>query len=394
MKITKRLLSFCLIVVLCLSVCAPVSAEETFSYFLLRPENFTLPELWTVQKDTNKYSPALPGNYLKSSKSGPAAETSVYITEEGDYAIWVMVLDYNNAEFGKRNARVSVDGTIDEQAFGSTIKDGFTWSRSKNVYRLTPGLHTIGVSVGYPSTCFSAVFVTNDLSFTLDENTLYTDIEQYSDTSKPTFSGEIVAERDSVSSFTVTFPTAEDNIGIAGYGYFLNDEPISVDETNSYRAEGLMPLKSYTVKVTAYDSLGNTTVLEEDINLFDWRLLDAKLTDSTDLEIENLSQLIGGQTSVKVAFEFEKLIGGLKRPFLFAGIYTKDEKRMVSYNLSRWNAVGAAGAVVSKSVELTLPQEVMDNPADYIVKATMVESDTDLIPLISGVTIGEAVASE
>ena len=273
MRLKKRILGLCIAATIILSIFSMISvcAEGEYSYYLLRTENFTLPELWTLQSDADKYANALPGKYLKSSKTGPAAETSIYVTQEGDYVVWAMVCDFDDANFGQRHALISVDGVKDENSFGSTVRNGFSWSCTKKAYYLTPGLHTIGVGVGYPSTCCAAVFVTNDLEFVLNEETAYTDIEQYTDLQKPSFIDAFVVDRDSLSSFSVTFPTATDNNAVAGYQYFVDEEPVEADENNSYSAQGLLPLSTHNVMVKAFDNLGNISQSECDINLYDWK---------------------------------------------------------------------------------------------------------------------------
>ena len=396
MKLNKRILSIFTLVTIILSLFSvtAVYADEQYSYFLLRTENFTLPELWTLQSDASKYANALPGMYLKSSKAGPAAETSIYVTQEGDYVVWAMVCDVDDASFGKRHAVISIDGEKDDQSFGSTVRNGFSWTRSKKAYYLTPGLHTIELGVGYPSTMCSAVFVTNNLDFVLNEETVYTDIEKYTDLKKPTFTGDIEINKDSFYAFSVTFPIATDNNEVAGYQYYVDGEAVEPDENNSYSVQGLLPLTSHSVVAKAFDMLGNLTEVSIDANLYDWKMTDVRLKTVDDFYIDGLEELSSEDTAVKVELSVEKHLGGLQRPYVFAGIYTKDESRMLSSVMTRWNATGTAGNVISKSVELEVKPEVLENSENYIIKVMLVDNNTNIMPHIYGGIIGKAVDSQ
>ena len=180
---------------------SPVMAEDTNTYILLRPNNFALPTGggWTIQNDQHKYLYSLPGGYLKDSAwQGPGATANFYVAEEGNYVVWAMAWD-SSSGFGTRYGYVTVDGETDENKFQSSEPDAFTWSKTKKVFRLEPGMHTITLTTGYPSFCCSAVFITNDLEFTLDTETLYEDIEMYADTEAPSFGGEIIVEADRIS---------------------------------------------------------------------------------------------------------------------------------------------------------------------------------------------------
>lgn len=396
MRIIKKTTALILTAVICLSFSGLIAADEKeHSYYLLRSENFTLPADggWSVQTNAANYENAIPGNYLKDSAwQGPGASTTIYVTEESDYMVWVMMLGFDG-ESETRYAKVTIDSSTDAADFKSTVVNGWMWAKGKTAFHLLPGMHTVTVTTGFPSNMLAAVFITDDLELTLDaETTPYDDIAQYADQEAPTFDGVIDIEKKGSSAVVVTFPNAVDNIGIAGKNYYLNDEEIMPDENGVYTVEKLMPLSEYVFKQTAYDSLGNIAEISEAIKLYDWKITNRTLTDmTTNSEIGSLAEISESTDSVKISLNVEKYISGMARTPIAVGVYSKEENRMVYFTVGN---VLAFGNTASPSVTIPLPTEVKAAPQNYVVKAVLIDDMDNISPISNMVAIGGTEVAE
>ncbi len=358
MKIKSLIIA--LIVVLTVSAIPTVSMAADDVYILFRSENFSFPAAqggWSKPTDAANYANALPGAYMKDSAFDNPSTATFYIREEGEYVIWANMVDFT-ADFGKRHAIIGIDGENDSATFGSSIPDGWDWVKGDTVFYLTPGLHTLELKCGFPSMCCSAVMITNDMSFTLDENTPYSSIEGYADTEKPSFDNAVKVTRDDLTKVTVQFQNADDNIGVSGVKYTLDGTELENVVNNEIVIESLKPLHTYTVAMTAYDNLGNMSVSEQEITLARWKL--AGYTSS-----------IASNTAT-INYDVQHMETGTDNCTLFVAVYNKTSNKML---IPQEISVSASGrGTHSETAALTLPQEVMDNPGDYEIKAFLTDS--------------------
>lgn len=392
MKTRIKSLLLLLIVFFNLAVVSSAAAENQKAYILLRPNNFVLPEGggWTIQNDQDKYLYALPGGYLKDSAwQGPGASASFYVAEEGNYVVWAMTWDATSG-FGTRYGYVALDGETDENKFQSTVPDGFTWSKTKKVYHLDKGMHSITLQTGYPSFCCSAVFITNDTEYVLNTETLYSSIENYADTEKPQFGGEIELTNSSQASFTAVFPEATDNISVASVKYYLNDAEIQLDENRTYAAANIKPLSKYTLKAVATDGLGNTAQVTKEIDLRKWSFTNCTLKNTAEEEIESLNDLIDTETKKDTAFtvsvEIEKLFSGAGKAQLFIGVFSQNGKKMEADYFSM-GSVLATKNTVKKSKTFPVTEDFLKNKANYTVKVLLIDSTDNIMALTEGAVI-------
>lgn len=363
------------------------TASDDCTYILLRPGNFTLPALdssgkgWKVQNDQDKYQNAIPGGYLWDNTFSEGAKASFYVTEEGSYVVWAMTVDPNP---GTRYGYVSVDGESDENKFGGSEENAFTWSRSKKAFNLAPGLHTITLTTGFPSFFCSAVMITNDLELELDENTAYDDIAKYADTQAPTFSGSIDAVEKSASSFTATFPSATDNIGIAEVKYYVNDVPVTVGDDLTYTATDVTPLRKYTLKATAFDALGNTAETTAELDLSHWKIASVVIKNTAKDEIDSLGELTSTDTKFSVEVQAEKLTAASEKVRLFIGVFS-DKGRMLYFKRLNVSKTGKSTASFS-----SLTADFLEQSNSCSLRVILVDTDAN----ISAVTEGTVIESE
>jgi hypothetical protein len=71
------------------------------------------------------------------------------------------------------------------------------------------------------------------------------------------------------NSYTISWESSSDNIGVSGYNIYLDNSFIdSVNGESTYEVKNLEPFKLYSVKVQAVDSMGNVSSLSSPVNLY------------------------------------------------------------------------------------------------------------------------------
>lgn len=78
------------------------------------------------------------------------------------------------------------------------------------------------------------------------------------DAAAPVLSGQLNSSAITAGGFTLTWPTATDNIGVAGYEYSVDGGVtyINAGNVNSKAITGLQPATTYPCRVRAYDAVG------------------------------------------------------------------------------------------------------------------------------------------
>lgn len=79
------------------------------------------------------------------------------------------------------------------------------------------------------------------------------------DTEEPTVPMNVVATAQSPSSIMISWSPSIDNVRVSGYKVFRNTAQVGTTGTTSYTDTGLQPETSYSYRVSAYDSAGNTS---------------------------------------------------------------------------------------------------------------------------------------
>ncbi len=384
-------LTAALLVFFNLAFCATSAANEDCTYILLRPNNFTLPALnqeskgWKIQTDQDKYQNAIPGGYLWDNTFSEGAKANFYISEAGSYVVWALTVDPNP---GTRYGYVDIDGDADENKFGGSVENAFTWSRSKKAFYLEAGLHTITLTTGFPSFFCSAVMITDDLSFELDENVAYADIEKYADTEAPKFSGDISITEKSASSFEAVFPSATDNIGIADVKYYLNDAPVTVGDDLTYTATDVTPLKKYTLKAVASDALGNIAEKEASIDLSHWKITGVVLKNTAKDEISSLGELTSGDTKLTVEVNVEKSATASGKVRAFVGIFAKNGRMVLNKSV---NVNKTTKSTVSFS---SLTGDFIEHCKEYEVRTILIDTDDNIAAMTEGTVIESEANAE
>jgi len=367
MKLKSLVLAFFMIFIVS-SARADTSPEINI---LLRPENFTLPEVlgtWSIQPSAMIYAGGIPGTFLRNSNASDSPATArIYIPEDGTYAYWGLSADASGAE-ASRHAKIGIDGVYDANEFGSDIP-GFEWTRSANVF-LSKGWHTVYVKTGYPTMSLTAVFVTNNLELVLSRDTKYEDISMFEDAICPEFSGNLESEYISNTSCNISFPTANDANGIMDYKCFVNGNEVSPVD-GIYVAENLLPLEELKAEVIAFDSYGNKALKDKNIinSPFEVKSFDIKLENKV----------------AKADISFLNRTNESKDVIMAIAVYTKNYDRMVYSNISNAAVLGKLDGTLTSSV--TLSNEVCDNINNYVVYAMFWDNTTNAEAFYKGVTL-------
>ncbi len=360
-----RIKSLILALVMILSVAAvptvTLAADDT--YILLLSENFTLPagapeNEWKIATDAASYSNALRPNYVRSGKTNDKPATaSFYVGQAGDYYVMANMAEFS-AGFGNRHALIGIDGDKDSHNFRSEVPDGWEWSKSTRAYYLEPGYHTLQLYCGYASMCCAAVLITNDAGYTLTADTPLSSIESYADTQAPTIDGTIQVSRDSFTQMTVAFPNAADSKPGLRVKYTLDGKELDNVVGSSCEITVLKPLHTYEVTMTATDAMGNVTATTQEVTMGRWKLGSYSSTMAASV--------------ASVTFDINHLETVTNTASLFAAVYKKTANTMIVYDEVPVSATGIC--TISKTAALTLPQSVIDNPDDYVIKAFLTDS--------------------
>jgi chitodextrinase len=77
------------------------------------------------------------------------------------------------------------------------------------------------------------------------------------DTEPPTTPGELAMTGATQTTASISWTAATDNVGVAGYGVFLNGDSVGTTTETSFTVDGLTCGTSYPVAVQSYDAAGN-----------------------------------------------------------------------------------------------------------------------------------------
>jgi chitodextrinase len=79
------------------------------------------------------------------------------------------------------------------------------------------------------------------------------------DTTAPTVPNAPTMTSRSITSITLSWTAATDNVGVTGYKIYRGGSQVGTSATASYTDTGLSPNTSYTYTIAAYDAAGNTS---------------------------------------------------------------------------------------------------------------------------------------
>lgn len=308
----------------------PVFASEEYQTIVIRPENFGLSEgsdavidgtQWALS-GANKLSGTEYTLNNTASVAANAAEATlpIYITQDGDYRMFVLMRDLND-----NNQTRLISAGIDEQYeyFGGKLKlkgnsalktqvpdnymkyvaplpagvtlgsVGYYWDGAAHDYdgvaesdletvdgvpsrydhqlfRLTKGRHIFKLKnefANYKSGFVSAILITNDPQFDGLDNysapsyagqpePFLNTLDTLRDTVAPSFAGDLFAGEVSDNSVTVNWNTEDTDIVFLEVS--VNDETETVEYSgeNSYTFTGLNEAAEYTFGIKILDSLG------------------------------------------------------------------------------------------------------------------------------------------
>lgn len=86
------------------------------------------------------------------------------------------------------------------------------------------------------------------------------------DTGAPTVPVGLTAPTRNMTSLTISWTTATDNVAVTGYRVFRNDVSIGTPTTTTFTDSGLNPNTTYAYKVAAFDAAGNQSAASTVLN--------------------------------------------------------------------------------------------------------------------------------
>ncbi|MBI5530722.1 MAG: DUF4082 domain-containing protein [Candidatus Doudnabacteria bacterium] len=111
------------------------------------------------------------------------------------------------------------------------------------------GLYAYGSSRVFPSSSYMATNYWVDVAVTVGTIT--------PDTTAPTVPTNLIATATSVSTISLTWTAATDNVGVVGYRVYRNGVQIATTTSASYNNSGLNSGTTYSYMVDAFDAAGN-----------------------------------------------------------------------------------------------------------------------------------------
>jgi chitodextrinase len=137
----------------------------------------------------------------------------------------------------------------------STLSWGVTNSTSISIN------NGVGAVTGTSTTVFSAQTTTYVLTATNvnGSSTAQVTLVVTPDTTPPTVPGNLVALTYSPYQINLTWSSSTDNVGVAGYGVYLNNAEIATVTGLNYQSAGLTPGTLYSYNVLAFDAAGNVS---------------------------------------------------------------------------------------------------------------------------------------
>ncbi|PKV51651.1 putative secreted protein (Por secretion system target) [Aquimarina sp. MAR_2010_214] len=86
-----------------------------------------------------------------------------------------------------------------------------------------------------------------------------------SDTEAPTIPGNVMASNITKNSTQLSWTASTDNIGVTGYTIYQNGTVLTTTTGSTYNVSGLTTGTNYTFKISAFDAVGNTSVLSNSV---------------------------------------------------------------------------------------------------------------------------------
>jgi len=136
--------------------------------------------------------------------------------------------------------------------------DGTSIATTTNTTATVTGL-SLNTDYAFNVRAFDAAGNNSVLSNTANATTL-------GDTQAPTIPINLIAFNETSNTVDISWNASSDNIGVAGYEYFLDGSSIGTTTSTSVTITGLSENTAYSFNVLAFDAVGNNSALSNTAN--------------------------------------------------------------------------------------------------------------------------------
>lgn len=309
-----------------------------------------------------------------------------YVETEGDYALWL--LSGNSDGIDKRHAKAYIDDAADQSSFNAT--NVLRWDKGSGAdgggkYHLAVGWHTVkvGLSDTWAPFLLNAVYITDDLSFTMSDGALKEIEKKQYDVTKPTVKSAFSASYTDGTSAVFTMPVFQDDSSVAETKLYVNDEEKIFSDTLSFT--GLKPLDEVKIKAVATDTFGNSTKYETVYVSSPVQAAGFELKKGSTA-ISDISALSAGDT-LSLNAKLTNAGATEQKVVLYICLLTNGGKKMSLCSEKKVFTLNTGDKDVTAEASIILPAGF--DPSDAIIQATLWNDSTNE-PFITAAEIKEA----